>query len=86
MGLLDGVGVRGAASAVGQGPVDAGQPRIVALALAGGDDQVGLDLLDGLAVRPFVGRAPALGTVLRLAADIADQNAVARAATSAKKS
>jgi len=36
----------------GQGPVDAGQARVVSLAFAGRDDQVGSDGLDGLSGGP----------------------------------
>ncbi|MER6434130.1 hypothetical protein ABT272_41600 [Streptomyces sp900105245] len=56
VGLGGGFGVRLALLVLDQRPVDAGQARVVALALAGGDDQVGADLLDGLAVRPAAER------------------------------
>ncbi|MFF0778459.1 hypothetical protein [Streptomyces sp. NPDC003720] len=49
MGLLDGFRVRLGLDMLGERPVDAGHRRVVSLAFAGGDDQVGLDLLDGLA-------------------------------------
>ena len=48
MGLFDGFGVCLGFVVSGQGPVDAGQARVVSLAFAGGDDQVGSDGLDGL--------------------------------------
>jgi hypothetical protein len=51
VGLLDGFGVRLALGVFGECPVDAGDGGVLSLALAGGDDQVGLDLLDGLAAR-----------------------------------
>lgn len=51
MGLFDGFGVRLARGVLGQRPIDARHRGVLALALAGGDDQVGLDLLDGLAAR-----------------------------------
>ncbi|MFI7876090.1 hypothetical protein [Streptomyces salinarius] len=48
---LDGFGVRLALGVLGERPVDAGDGGVVSFALAGGDDQVGLDLLYGLAAR-----------------------------------
>ncbi|MFE2494159.1 hypothetical protein ACFXKS_39350 [Streptomyces scopuliridis] len=52
VGLLDGFGVRLVLGVLGQRPVDAGDGGVLSLALAGGDDQVRLDLLDGLPERP----------------------------------
>nr|WP_240450449.1 hypothetical protein [Streptomyces sp. 11-1-2] len=49
--LGDGFGVCLALGVLGECPVDAGHRGVLALALAGGDDQVGLNLLDGLAGR-----------------------------------
>jgi hypothetical protein len=51
VGLFDGFGICLALGVAGERPVDAGDGGVLALALAGGDDQVGLDLLDGLAAR-----------------------------------
>jgi hypothetical protein len=51
VGLFDGFGVRLALGVFGERPVDADDGGVLSLALAGGDDQVGLDLLDGLAAR-----------------------------------
>lgn len=45
----DGFGVRRPLLVFGQGPVDAGQARVLPFAPACVDDQVGLDLLDRLA-------------------------------------
>ncbi len=51
VGLFDGFGVCLALGMLGERPVDARDGWVLALALAGGDDEVGLDLLDGLAAR-----------------------------------
>ena len=45
---LDGFGGRLALGVLGERPVDAGDGGVVSFAPAGGDDQVGLDLIDGL--------------------------------------
>ncbi|MEU1465265.1 hypothetical protein ABZ467_32275 [Streptomyces sp. NPDC005727] len=73
MGLLDGLRVRLALGVLGERPVDAGHRRVVSLASAGGDDQVGLDLLDGLAARaaPEHGVQHAVGDDRRPAAVLA---------------
>jgi hypothetical protein len=47
----DGLGVRRLLLGLGERPVDAGEAEGLALADVGEDDQVGLDLLDRLAVR-----------------------------------
>ncbi|MFI1293772.1 hypothetical protein ACH4VM_36005 [Streptomyces sp. NPDC020792] len=51
MRLGDGLGVRLLLLVLGERAVDARDAGGLALAFAGGDDQVGLDLLDRLAVR-----------------------------------
>lgn len=51
VGLFDGFWVRLVLGVFGERPVDAGDGGVLSLALAGGDDQVGLDLFDGLAAR-----------------------------------
>ena len=48
---------------LGQRPVDAGEAGIRALTAAGGDDQVGLDLFDGIAVRAEAEREHFVGDV-----------------------
>jgi hypothetical protein len=50
-GLFDGFGVCALLLLLGECPLDAGEARVPAFVLAGGDDQVGADVLDGLAVR-----------------------------------
>ncbi|MFB7056018.1 hypothetical protein ACFCXT_23210 [Streptomyces vinaceus] len=51
MSLGDGFGVGLVLGVLGEGPVDAGGGGVLSFALACGDDQVGPDLLDGLAGR-----------------------------------
>lgn len=51
MGLFDGFGVHLPLGVLGERPTGAGDGGVPSLALAGGEDQVGLDLLDGLATR-----------------------------------
>ena len=46
MGLFDGFGVCLALGVFGERPVHAGHRGVLSLALAGGDDQVGLVVLD----------------------------------------